>query len=176
MINIKSYAGIGSRNLPENVEKVFISLGKFFGSKGIALRSGGASGADQAFERGCDMSDGRKEIYLPWYRFEDSNSKLIVSNPKAFEIGEKYHPYWHNLKQGARKLQARNSHQVLGLDLETPCDFIMCYTKNGKGSGGTGQALRIAKDYNIPVFDAGLYENDIKQLKLEINKFIKSLK
>lgn len=59
------------------------------------------------------------------------------------------------LKDGAKKLQARNSHQVLGLDLNTPSDFIICWTKGGKGIGGTGQALRIAKAYNIPIFDCG---------------------
>lgn len=175
-MNIKSYAGIGSRNLPKDIEEIFVILGEYFGNSGVILRSGGAKGADQAFEKGCDISNGNKEIYLPWYRFENSNSNLIVSNPKAFEIAEKYHPYWQNLKQGGKKLQARNSHQILGLDLKSPCDFIMCYTKNGKGSGGTGQALRIGRDYNIPIFDAGLYEGDIKQLKLEINNFVKSLK
>jgi hypothetical protein len=29
-------------------------------------------------------------------------------------------------------LQARNSHQVLGADLKTQSDFIICYTKDGQ--------------------------------------------
>lgn len=73
--------------------------------------------------------------------------------------------------QGARKLQARNSHQVLGLDLETPSEFIVCWTKNGKSSGGTGQAIRIALDYGIPIFDAGKY-NNIEKCKEELKKFL----
>ena len=47
----------------------------------------------------------------------------------------------------------RNVHQVLGYDLETPTDFIVCYTKDDKDQGGTGQALRIAYDRTIPIID-----------------------
>ena len=54
---------------------------------------------------------------------------------------------------------ARNSYQVLGYDLNTPSSFIVCYTKNGKLTGGTAQALKIAKDYNIPIFNFGNYKD-----------------
>ena len=137
------------------------------------MRSGGAEGSDKAFENGCDKVNGEKEIYLPWRGFNGSDSNLIVSNPKAFEIAEKYHPYWFNLKQGAQKLQARNSHQVLGQDLETLSSFIICWTKGGKKIGGTAQAIRIADDYNIPVFNMGKY-NDIQEIKVELKAFLLS--
>ena len=117
------------------------------------------------------MVNGQKEIYLPWKGFEGSDSNLIVRDIKAFEIGEKFHPYWHNLSQGAKKLQARNSHQVLGLDLNTPTKFVICWTKNGKGSGGTGQAIRIAKAYDIPVFDTGNW-SDIEDIKRGLKLFL----
>lgn len=69
------------------------------------------------------------------------------------------------------KLQARNSYQILGLDLNTPSNFVICWTKNGKGSGGTGQAIRIARAYNIPIFDAG-YWNDIEDVRKELKLFL----
>ncbi|NMA16004.1 MAG: hypothetical protein GX935_02005, partial [Erysipelotrichia bacterium] len=53
--------------------------------------------------------------------------------------------------------------------------FIICWTKNGSGSGGTGQAIRIAKAYDIPIFDAGKYK-DIEQVKEELKEFIKQFK
>lgn len=165
------YAGIGSRETPIEILKLFTQLGKFLANKNYILRSGHAEGADSAFEHGCDTVNGQKEIYLPWNGFEGSNSQLVVSDKKAFEIAEKFHPYWNNLKQGGQKLQARNSHQVLGNDLNTPSNFIICWTKNGKGSGGTGQAIRIAKSYNIPVFDAGSYK-DIDEVKSELKLFL----
>lgn len=159
MIN-KYYAGIGSRETPENVMEIFRDIAELMDTKyDFILRSGHADGADIAFEQGCDRVYGGKEIYLPWSGFNGSDSKLVVKDIRAFEIAEKFHPYWHNLKDGAKKLQARNSHQVLGEDLETPSSLVLCWTKNGKGSGGTGQAIRIANEYNIPVFDAGGYED-----------------
>ncbi|WP_207767812.1 hypothetical protein [Heyndrickxia camelliae] len=139
------YAGIGSRETPKDVLEYFTKIAAYFSLKGLTLRSGGADGADKSFENGCDRVNGTKEIYLPWRGFEKSNSKLVVSNIEAFEIAEKFHPNWNRLSDGAKKLQARNSHQVLGYDLESPSNFIICWTKNGKGQGGTGQALRIAK-------------------------------
>lgn len=151
------YAGIGSRETPLEILTLFENIGSFLGENNFILRSGHASGADQAFEKGCDKVNGQKEIYLPWSSFEGSDSHLIVNDPKAFEIAKDFHPYWHNLKDGAKKLQARNSHQVLGWDLRTLSKFIICWTKNGKGQGGTGQALRIAKAYGIPIFDVGIY-------------------
>lgn len=132
------YSGIGSRETPDNVLEHFALVSSFLTNRSFTLRSGAAQGADKAFEIGCDRVSGAKEIYLPWGCFEGSNSKLIVSNPKAYDIAESFHPYWHNLSIGARKLQSRNSHQVLGCDLETPSSFVLCWTKDGKGSGGTG--------------------------------------
>jgi len=165
------YTGIGSRETPIIILKLFTQVGKYLAQKDYILRSGHAEGADSAFEYGCTMANGQKEIYLPWKGFGDSDSKLIVKDGKAFEISEKFHPYWHNLSQGARKLQARNSHQALGNDLETLSKFIICWTKNGKGSGGTGQAIRIAKAYNIPIFDAGCW-NDIEDVRKELKFFL----
>ena len=166
------YAGFGSRNPPDKRLSVFVKISIKLAEMGLILRSGAAPGADIHFEMGCDYFGGKKEIYLPWREFNNSKSNLIVSDPKAFEIAKQYHPYWFNLKQGAKKLQARNSHQVLGEDLKTPSSFIVCYTKEGNGEGGTGQAIRIAKDYNIKVFDAGCYDsNEMSQIIENVEKF-----
>jgi len=153
------YTGIGSRETSNEILNVFENIGQYLAKSNLILRSGHAEGADQAFENGCDKVNGKKEIYLPWRNFEGSDSNLIVQEGKAYEIAEKFHPYWHNLKLGAKKLQARNSHQVLGKDLNTPSKFIICWTKNGKDVGGTAQALRIARHYEIPIFNAGGYKD-----------------
>lgn len=166
----KRYAGIGSREVPKEYLELIEEIALFLARKGFILRSGGAEGSDKAFERGCDKMSGEKEIWLPWAKFEDNDSKLIVKDKRAFEIAKKYHPYFDKLSDGAKKLQARNSHQVLGESLEDPVLFIVCYTKNGSGSGGTGQALRIAKDLNIPIFDLGSFK-DLAVLKKEFNDF-----
>lgn len=59
----------------------------------------------------------------------------------------------------------------MGWDLSTLSDFVICYTKGGKGSGGTGQALRIAKVYNVPIFDTRAYK-DINVRRKELLEFL----
>lgn len=161
------YAGIGSRETPQEFLELFTRVAKYLSLNACILRSGGAKGSDKAFELGAT----NKEIYLPWKGFEGNDSDLIVENVKAFEIAEKYHPRWNYLSQGAKRLQARNSHQILGWNLESPSDFVICWTKGGKGNGGTGQAIRIAKDNNIPVFDCGKY-SDVKECTNELKIFL----
>ena len=150
MNNDKYYAGIGSRSTPESILEKFIEIASELAVKGCILRSGGADGADLAFEYGCVQKDGKMEIFIPWANFNNNPSRLFNPTPEAFELSSKYHPYWHNLKQGAKRLHARNAHQILGLDLKTPVDFVICWTGL---SGGTNQALRIAKSYKIPIFN-----------------------
>ena len=152
------YTGIGSRETPADFLKLFRDVASHLGRLGYTLRSGGAQGADQAFEQGCDKVGGFKRIYLPWPKFENSTSTLFCITNEAFEFASKYHPGWSRLSQGAQKLHARNVYQVLGYNLDQKTKFIICYTKGGTGAGGTGQALRIAKDRNIPIFDAGRYK------------------
>lgn len=82
------YAGIGSRETPKEFLDLFTRVAKYLSTKNCVLRSGGAKGSDKAFELGAT----KKEIYLPWRGFEDSNSNLIVKDERAFEIAEKYHP------------------------------------------------------------------------------------
>lgn len=120
------------------------------------LRSGAAPGADQAFEFGAMLGGGRIETYLPWKGFEGvQNGEVIKPSKLAMEIAAQYHPNWGRLSQGARKLIGRNSYQILGprLNEDEISDLVVCWTSDGKASGGTGQALRIAADYNIPVLN-----------------------
>lgn len=171
------YAGIGSRETPEWVLTIFERMGSWMAKRGDKLRSGGADGADSAFENGCNAANGQKEIYLPWDNFNGKtngngyfSTYSVESMSKATEIAKKYHPYWDNLSRGGRALMTRNSFQALGLNLDRPADFIVCYTDGGKLKGGTAQALRIAADYQIPVFNAGNYANE-QDLKAAFNQF-----
>ena len=151
----KSYAGIGSRETPEDIMDIMTGFAILAESKGWILRSGGAEGADTAFERGIKLNQ-NKEIYLPWGRFNGNPSQRTKPLDKAFEYAEAVFPYnWNMLSQGAKKLHARNIHQILGDHLTDPVKFVICWTKNGKVTGGTGQALRLAEELNIPIFNLG---------------------
>ncbi len=154
------YAGIGSRNIPEVVYKFFMGLARYYAQQGFVLRSGGADGSDLAFEQGCDLVNGPKEIFIPWRGFNKSTSELYNIPDEAFDIASTIHPNWNNLKEPVKRLHARNCSQILGQNLKTPVKFVACYTINGELKGGTAQALRLAQKYNIPIFNYGLIFNE----------------
>lgn len=57
---MKKYAGIGSRRTPMAAGDVIEELAGVLAERGYLLRSGGASGADAAFEMGCNRRRGAK--------------------------------------------------------------------------------------------------------------------
>lgn len=154
------YAGIGSRETPLDIQLIMTILAKHLEASGFILRSGGAPGADDAFEAGV-QSDDMKEIFLPWSGFNNKSSSFCRPTKEAFKLAQQHHKAWMRLSLGAQKLMARNSHQVLGYDLKSPSGFVVCYTKDGceshetrsRDTGGTGQALTIASLNGIPIFN-----------------------
>lgn len=159
------YAGIGSRETPDTVLAQAEGIAQILHGIGYRLRSGHADGADLAFERG---SNGANQIWLPWKGFNyDSPQAQGLSHDSHFsiqynwmadKIAAHHHPNWAACSDAAKKLHTRNVYQVLGPGLgivqqDTMSKFIVCWTKDGKASGGTGQALRVAAAYDIPVFN-----------------------
>lgn len=152
---LKIFAGIGSRETPPEVCREITKLAKMMAEKGWILRSGGAEGADQAFEAGYEGYDALKEIYLPWKGFCGNKSPHFGISEEAILIAAKHHPAWNkvSVKESWVKLLARDSYQVLGADLKTPCTKLICWTVNGEEKGGTAQAMRIARAHNIPIIN-----------------------
>lgn len=152
----KFYAGIGSRKTPIDVLSEMASIAKKLSSLNFVLNSGGAEGADQAFESGSFNSN----IFVPWSSFNNYNLPANIPDD-AFHIAEKYHPNWTRLSNGARLLMARNVQQVFGRDLTQPVSFVICWTPDACTShenrsyttGGTGLAISVASMSNIPVFN-----------------------
>ncbi len=161
----KFYAGIGSRETPPTLIPIIDDIVIVLNKLNYTLRSGGAIGADSFFENKAKL----KEIYLPQdnYNFNNSTLHKELSNEiieQSYDIASKFHPNQNYLKPPVKKLISRNTFQVLGKDLQTPSEFIICFTVDGKFTGGTSQSLRIAKYYNIPIYN--LYFNDsISKLK-----------
>ena len=60
------YAGIGARKTPGGVLVLMREVGAILARDGWMLRSGGAEGADSAFEAGAKSAGGAREIFLPW--------------------------------------------------------------------------------------------------------------
>lgn len=165
------YTGVGSRSTPADTQVRIVSLAVTLRQWGWTLRSGHAAGADQAFERGALD---KAHVWLPWRGYERDVPLLTphvrhAPTDLAYEIAERFHPAWGHLTRGARALHARNVHEVLGPKCDNPSRALVCYTPDGTAKGGTGQAIRIARAYDVPVFDLGAGEwFDMTRLAVEI--------
>ena len=179
------YAGIGSRQTPNEILNLMKELAQYLELHHWILRSGGAIGADSAFESGV-QDPAHKQIF---YANDIPNNKYGNANI-ALKLVDAFHPASNKLSQYARYLMARNSYQVLGTDLvlknntlefSSPSDLIICWTKAGKEIGGTSQAIRIAKYAGIPILNLGnsktleittnsLRENTLNEYLLDLIK------
>ena len=148
---MKYYAGIGSRRTPPDVLRLMTQIAAKLEKDGWILRSGGADGADRAFEAGVSLAQ-NKEIYLATGRISQT----------AWRSVDIFHPYPRALKPFARALMARNYHQITGKDDNArKSAFVLCWTPDGCktraertiNTGGTGQAISIANSLGIEVFN-----------------------
>lgn len=163
------YAGIGARSTPDYILNDMFELAKFLKERNFCLRSGGAKGADQAFEAGVGF---QKEIFIPFENFNGYklSNNVFSPNKESFKIAEHFHPNWKSCKEFARYAHARNAHIVLGKNLKTPVKFVCCFTLNSDIIGGTGLAIRIANEFKIPVFNFGTLS--LQKIKDEISNLI----
>ena len=142
----KFYTGVGSRKTPIEIMAAMSAIAVKLGSLCWTLRSGGAAGADSAFQSGAELS----HIYLAGH-----------ATAEAMEISARFHPAWHRCSDYAKNLHARNAFQILGRNLKTPSRFLICWTPDGCithatrtiETGGTGTAISIADHYGVEVFN-----------------------
>jgi hypothetical protein len=162
------YTGIGSRETPIDIQRIMYRFAQVMAEQGMTLRSGGADGADTAFECGARKAEGTMEIYLPWVGFNGRSSHFTRPSDAAYDIASEIHPAWFKCSRGAKALHARNCHQILGMDLNSPSSFVVCWTPGGKLVGGTRTALVLASLNNIPVFN--LFNHDIAMIERWLKK------
>lgn len=154
----KPYAGIGSRKVPKDLAQAMTKFAMALGKAGFTLRSGHADGSDMAFEQGAIAGGYPKEIYVPWFGFNNAPQNhpdyiRVRATEELAKLSAQFHPNWNACGDAAKLLHMRNAFQILGPDLNSLSLFVLCWTPNGSSSGGTGQAIRIANHFQIPVFD-----------------------
>lgn len=141
-----TYAGVGSQETPEDVRTIMHKMAGYLESKGYTLLTGDALGADSAFASGCQ----RKRIFTA----SDATELTLA-------IAQEVHPAPWLLPSYAKRLMARNTNQIFGANLDTPVDFVLCWTHDGctshasrrRETGDTGQAIALASLKGIPVIN-----------------------
>ena len=163
----KRYAGIGSRSTPKVVLKEMKNTAIKLAEIGFELYSGGASGADKAFEEGSKEGGGSQRIFYP---NENYDPKVWE---KALEIASRMHESGDVSKVKGTNLLTRNVFQILGEDLNSPVSFVLCYCprdKLGKLKGGTRLGINLAKENKIPILN--LYDISYTEMRSELIKLI----
>lgn len=169
----KIYTGIGHRQIPEEIFALFKKISTELAKRGFILRSGGAVGADSAFEEGCDSAKGKKEIYLPWRNFNNNPSLLYDVSTQCVAYAREIIPNFKNMKSGTQLLTARNIYQIMGQDLKTPTDLVICYCSR---NGGTANALKMAKYFDIKmIINCYDYINDLLTAEHVIFEYLMTL-
>ncbi len=171
------YAGIGSRTAPPKALLLLQRIATRLEERNYTLLSGGAPGADSAFAAGVSDPE-RKQIFLPWQRFNEIESKYSQPESEAFRVAMQLHPAWNRLTDRVKALLARNCHQVLGADLRSPVDFVVCWTLDGcereatrtQSTGGTGLAIALADRWGIPVVNLRNGEDRLQKIRQMIDR------
>ena len=168
-----AYAGVGSRQTPPGILEAMADIAQTLGDAGTALSTGGAHGADKAFETGALRTDAPITVHTPWPGYNgyrpgrDPETDIDVVHPKPastvegrayIDLARDNHPYWNRCSRGARALFLRNVSILAGaLDDDgemLPVIAVIAYTPNGlplgREAGGTGHTLRAAAALGIP--------------------------
>lgn len=152
---------IGSRETPQEILDVMRDLILSFNENGTLIRSGGADGADHTVTQYAGSSN--REIYLPWNGFNNlwknkNDIFLWTDSPQHKEATKMALTVYHSInfaRDSHRSFHSRNSMQVMGFNMDTPSDLIICWTPGGNTIGGTATAIKMAQAHNIPVYNLG---------------------
>lgn len=162
----RAYAGTGDGKTPDDVLEQFSSIAARLSELGYTTRVNAEKPVSNYFERNAL----EKEVYLPWNKFEIQGekfeSKFSKVTPAAVEtMGEFYQAFkgkdWDQLSDGVKKIISRNAHMLLGSDLKTPVDFLICWTMDGAEKRKdvsartwfSGPIIALASAKRIPVFN-----------------------
>lgn len=159
------YSGIGARETPIHIQQKMTLIAERLSLRDYKLRSGGARGADTAFNNGAVY----KDVYLPYDGFNGHQCRVnpdyydcedFENYSDAIDIVRRLHPSGKYLKGFSLQAHARNCYVILGARLNEPSKFVVCWTKDGfeygqmtRESGGTGMGVLIANLFDIPVIN-----------------------
>lgn len=187
---------IGSRQLEQKQEyfediKLCYNVCMRLAQLGVTFTSGlcelGMDGiAQKAYSKAVDLGlakESQFEVYvadqynirrstLPRKHLAIVRNKDLISETER--IASEVHPAWDRCNEWARGMHSRNCHQILGYDLQSPVDAVICWTPDGAVVGGTATALKLSMKYDIPVFNLGV--PDKESVLNDIKNFLESRK
>ena len=176
-------AGIGHHTgTPEHILNLLTDICYQLAMNNGQLHTGNAKECDQACHLGfhnaiaAGLADVQSfQSFLPYlsYQKEFRESHYGVYHTpetqgedlqkQAEAIAKTVHPAWDNLSFFSRGMHIRNVYQAKGQDLNSPVDFVLCYTRDGASTGsetsintgGSATCIKVASAMGKPVFNLG---------------------
>lgn len=164
----KYYAGVGSRETPDDVLLLMIRLGRTLADMGYTLSSGDAIGADRAFWYGATLSPRHAEVGCRIYLHKDGYQGRFNQPKLGFLVATQFKETWDKAQQiaftarggfyglgpGGIALHTRNVFQIYGHTLRAKVQSIYFWAepkgKTEKVGGGTNTALQLAIKAGLP--------------------------
>lgn len=158
---------VGSRKATDEQAEILAGFALRLLRAGYKGRSGLSGPCDLALNTAlAQCPQAPCEFYLAWNGYDGwwrggldgriYEPRWFENYPQAIEIVSTIHPVWDKLKRGDKLLHGRNVYQVLGLDLQSPSDVLICAApvdKKGRVLGGTATAFNLATQHQIPCFN-----------------------
>lgn len=167
MTNPISYVGAGMSTAPKEILYLIEDAAQMLASEGVHLRTGCGQGPCEAFVRGA-KDPSLYSVFIPGLVFGNLNTKNpsiygpytegFIDFEHATNYARKFHPSWPGLAGTVQRMMAMVSYQVLGPQLIDRPLFVLCWTPNGIGGDTTGQVIRLAQAFSIPIFDLGVMD------------------
>lgn len=187
------YGGVGSRDTPQDIQRIMSDLGCALCNVGYLGMSGEADGADFAFHEGARSSPRYSEVgfaaFLPFNPmtvkrqpapvFEDwahgiYDASQFPNFDQANELAFRARGSFHGLYEKGIALHTRNAYQVLSPTLQNPVRRLICWAEptgsnSGRVRGGTNTAVQIALSHNVPVVNL-YYDEKVAEVLDFINR------
>lgn len=156
---MKTYAGIGNKKTPENIINIIKIVAILLSHDKYVCATGACTGADQAFAEGTIMANGFVHLHVPWESYEIGWRSKLKGHIRTFVLKDDdveayntvaiFHPAYHKLSPSVKALHARSYNIVKN------ASFMVCWTEDGQVTGGTGQAIKIATYFHLPIYNLG---------------------
>ena len=169
----RPYAGIGNPKAPPNIVAQCKELGHYLSEREFTLRTGGGkTEVEEAFE---DTTE-NKELFLPWKKFNDKESKICHYDQSVADIAKRLQPGYEGLEFWRQSFFNRTVGLMLGKNGKSPVRLLICWSQDGvehakdrtSSTGFIGIAISAAGLLRIPVFNLK-NENTVSRIKLYVD-------
>lgn len=168
-ITDRYYTVLPGRVIPIDMLERMREIGMLLATRGYTIRSSETDKIERAFSEGVDSVNGYKDIWMPKSILKHGNTNTIQQ--RHIDVVKSVHPSYSLLNIELKTTFSRVAGQILGTDVSSRVDFIVCYSRIdlkksihvNYGSGVVEVAAAIASTYKIPLYNL-FVEKDIEKL------------